>query len=306
MPTPAAPDHLYRIDPATGATVNLDPGSPAAFSLDTIVDVNGTYYTFADAFGDLDTINLADGVTTTVGSFDPATTGLIFGAAPTPELSTIALIAFGLIVALLPQMRAVARKGRNLLRQSWLMSPLILAIVCIPAEADFIPITYSLLGTGTVVGATATTLTLDAQASGSVLSADSGLNAAWNPVSYSDQSVLDLTTNLLNGTFTLTFADGGTLTGTVFEDDTAIDTSPNQTGTFFQTLTFAGGTGEFAGATGSLSGQGFLGTVDFTVTGGGTLNAPAVPEPASTGLLIGGIGLLLIGGWRKASKDGPN
>jgi hypothetical protein len=115
-------------------------------------------------------------------------------------------------------------------------------------------------------------LTLVAQASGYVLASDPGLNAAWNPVSYSDQSVLDLTTNLLNGDFTLTFADGDTLTGTVFEDDSTIDSSPTQTGPFPQTLTFTGGAGEFAGASGSVSGNGFLGATDFTVSGSGTLN----------------------------------
>lgn len=132
--------------------------------------------------------------------------------------------------------------------------------LAVPAQADSIAVTYSLTGTGTVQSATDTTLTLAAAAYGSVLSGSSDLNEAWNPVSYSDVSVLDFTTNLLNGDFTLTFADGDTLTGTVFEDQTIPDTSATQTGPFSQTLTFTQGTGEFAGATGSVSGQGFLGT----------------------------------------------
>jgi hypothetical protein len=115
--------------------------------------------------------------------------------------------------------------------------------------------------------------------------------------------VLDLTTNLLNGNFTLTFADGDTLIGKIFEDDTAIDTSPSQTGPFPQTLTFTGGTGEFAGATGSVSGNGFLGTTNFTVSGSGTVNAPAVPEPASATLLLGGLAILIVGRWRIAAKN---
>jgi PEP-CTERM motif len=109
-PTPAMPDHLYQIDPATGATVNLDPSNPTTFGLDTIVDVNGTYYTFADAFGEIDTINLSSGVTTTVGSFDPGSTGLIFGAIATPEPGTVALMALGVI--LLISLRRVHKEAR--------------------------------------------------------------------------------------------------------------------------------------------------------------------------------------------------
>jgi hypothetical protein len=63
----------------------------------------------------------------------------------------------------------------------------------------------------------------------------------------------------MNGSFTLSFTDGQTLSGKVFEDNIAILASPTQTGPFTQTLTFTGGTGEFAGATGSLSGHGLHG-----------------------------------------------
>jgi hypothetical protein len=111
------------------------------------------------------------------------------------------------------------------------------------AKAEPITITYSFSGAGTVVGSTDTTLTLDTQASGSILSASPGMNAAWNPISYSELCVLDLTTNLLQGNFTITFQDGDTLTGTDLENDTALDTSPTQTGPFSQTLTFTGGAG---------------------------------------------------------------
>jgi hypothetical protein len=170
--------------------------------------------------------------------------------------------------------------------------------LAVPARADSIAITYNLTGTGTVQSATDTTLTLVASASGSILSSDPGRNAAWNPVSYSDVSVLDLTTGLLNGNFSLVFADGDTLLGTVFEDDSTIDASPSQTGLFPQTLTFTAGTGEFAGATGSVSGQGFLGTTVFTVSGSGTVNTAAVPEPAPAALLFGGLALISIRRWR--------
>jgi hypothetical protein len=61
-------------------------------------------------------------------------------------------------------------------------------------------------------------------------------------------------------------------------------------GPFLQTLTFTGGTGEFAGVTGSSSGNGFLSAPTFTISGSGSLTAPglvAAPEPGSIGLLGG-------------------
>jgi hypothetical protein len=182
------------------------------------------------------------------------------------------------------------------------MSVLAIIASALPAQADLIPVTYSLTGVGIVQSATDTTLTLTAQASGSVLSGDPGFNAAWNPVTYSDEAVLDLNTGLLNGSFTFTFADGQTLTGSVFEDNTAILASPTQTGPFTQTLTFTGGTGEFAGATGSLSGQGFVGATGFTVSGSGTIRTAAVPEPSSILLLLSGFTLIMAGARRSAAK----
>lgn len=182
------------------------------------------------------------------------------------------------------------------------MSAFIFGLLCtlgIPAKADSIAITYSLTGMGTVVSSTPTTLTLVGQFSGSVLSGDPGLNAAWNPVSYSDRSVADLNTGLLNGTFSVVFANGDMLLGNVFENVSAIIASPTGTGPFTQTLTFTAGTGEFADATGSASGDGFVGTTVSTVSGSGSINAPAVPEPASATLLLGGLALLIgRGGWR--------
>jgi hypothetical protein len=177
---------------------------------------------------------------------------------------------------------------------------LLIALLTVPAfnsaEGASIPITYSLAGTGTVVDATSTTLTLEAQADATFLSGDANLDAAWNPADYSDHAILDLTNSLLNGTFTLVFADGDTLTGNVFEDQSAIDAS--QTGPFTQILTFTGGTGEFDGATGSLSGDGFLGTTDFTVSGNGAVNISTTPEPATIALIFTGSVAVIIGARR--------
>ena len=85
-----------------------------------------------------------------------------------------------------------------------------------------------------------------------------------------------------------------TLTGTDLEDDTAIDTSPTQTGAFPQTLTFTGGTGEFAGATRICFGKRVPGNHGLTVSGSGTLDALGAPEPGSAALLLGGLALLIV------------
>ncbi|HEY3939999.1 MAG TPA: PEP-CTERM sorting domain-containing protein [Bryobacteraceae bacterium] len=164
--------------------------------------------------------------------------------------------------------------------------------MALPTHAASIAVTYSFSGIGTVVDATATTLTLDAQASGSILSGDAGLDAVWNPISYSDQAVLDLTTGLLHGNFIATLQDGDTITGTVDEDDSAVDATTG-TGPFTQTLTFTGGTGGFAGVSGSVSGNGFVGTTNFMVSGSGNLDTSAVPEPASGAFLLGGLAFLI-------------
>jgi hypothetical protein len=190
------------------------------------------------------------------------------------------------------------RATQSCIAATALFSVLALAI---PARANSIAITYSLSGMGTVVDSTDTTLTLVGQFSGSVLSGDPVLNAVWNPVTYTDHSVANLTTGLLNGNFSFVFTNGDTLSGNVFENVSAIVASPDGTGAFTQTLTFTGGTGAFAGATGSVSGNGFVGTTIGTVSGTGTLITAAVPEPASAALLLCGLALII--GRRLRSSD---
>jgi hypothetical protein len=164
-------------------------------------------------------------------------------------------------------------------------------IAGVSAQAGTIGISYSLAGgpTGPPV-VSGTTLILDGLFTGSVLSGNPALNAVWNPVTYTDHSVADLTTGLLNGIFGMTFANGDMLSGTVFEDVSAV-LATGGTGPFTQTFTFTGGTGEFAGATGSTSGGGISTTTGTTVSGSGTLSAAGVssPEPASVALIFGGL-----------------
>ena len=159
------------------------------------------------------------------------------------------------------------------------------------AQAGTIGISYTLSGgpTGPPV-VSGTNLILDGLFTGSVLSGNPTLNAAWNPVTYTDHSVADLTTGLLNGTFTITFANGDALFGNVFEDVSALVASGG-TGPFTQTFAFTGGTGEFAGAFGSTSGGGIAANTGSTVSGSGLLTAAGVnsPEPGSLALLFAGL-----------------
>lgn len=178
-----------------------------------------------------------------------------------------------------------------------------MALACslgIRASAASIAVTYSFdggpVGPEVPIG---TILTVDHFSTGSVLSANPSPNAIWNPVTYLSHDVIDLTTGLLNGAFIMTFADGNTLSGNLFVD--LSEAFANGVGPTPQTFTFTGGTGEFTGATGSFSGTGHLVGNGFTISGSGTINAPAVPEPASAALLLlGGLAVILMA--RRQSK----
>ena len=90
--TPVIAENLYQIDPATGKSTLI---APTTFALDTVVGVNGTFYGFKNDTGQIVTLNLANGQTSTVGNFDP-NAGLIFGATPVPEPTSIVLALFGI------------------------------------------------------------------------------------------------------------------------------------------------------------------------------------------------------------------
>ncbi len=172
-----------------------------------------------------------------------------------------------------------------------ILMAVIAAIASISAQAGTIGITYSNAGdlTGDPV-LNGTILTLDALANGSILSGIPALNTIWNPVTFHTHDFLDLTTGLDNGIFSINFANGDILSGNLFEVDSAALLATN-TGSFTQKLTFTGGTGKFAGASGSASGLGLVGATGFTTSGSGTLTAAGVstPEPASVALIFGGL-----------------
>jgi hypothetical protein len=184
------------------------------------------------------------------------------------------------------------------MRSIQLLTALVLALpvtVAPQAKAATIPVTYSLSGgpTGPPV-MSGSTLVLDGLFTGSFTSGNPSLDNVWNPLTYQDHSVIDLTTGLLHGSFSVVFKDGDTLTGNVFEDVSAV-LANNGMGPFTQTLTFTGGTGQFLGATGQLSGSGnTAGTAP--VTGRGAINAPAIPEPSTILLSAAGFAIVLVCG----------
>lgn len=104
----------------------------------------------------------------------------------------------------------------------------------------------------------------------------------------------------INGTFTLDFLSGNTLSGTL-EGAATTSAIPNLNNINF-IYTILAGTGQYVGATGQFSGSG---TVDQRVTGvtSVAINFAAVPEPASWAMMLlgfGGIGWKIRRG-RKAS-----
>jgi hypothetical protein len=109
-------------------------------------------------------------------------------------------------------------------------------------------------------------------------------------VEETDQESLNLMTGLANGTFALTFPDGDTAFGDLFENDSAVNPMTTM-GPFTQTLTFTGGTGQYAGVSGVLDGAGNVYPTFYESSGSGTLTAPgliATPEPDSWLLMLSG------------------
>ena len=84
---------LYQIDPTTGIGSLI--GS-TALGIGGVVDVNGTNYAFDDLTNQILSVDLANGNTSVVGTFDPSA-GVIQGAAPVPEPSSLILLGAGLL-----------------------------------------------------------------------------------------------------------------------------------------------------------------------------------------------------------------
>jgi hypothetical protein len=192
-------------------------------------------------------------------------------------------------------MKSILNAGASLMTSlRWAFMGLSIAtIASIPALAGTIGITFSnaggLTGPPVLNGAI---LTLDSLAAGSILSFDSALNAVWNPVTFHIHDFVDITTGVSNGggIFGITFANGDMLSGNFFQVLSPAILATN-TGPFTEILTLTGGTGQFVGASGSISGAGLAEPTGFTTSGSGTLTAAGVstPEPASMLLIFGGL-----------------
>jgi len=84
---------LYQIDPTTGIASVI--GS-TALGIGGVVDLNGTNYAFDDLTNQILSLDLANGNANVVGTFDPSA-GVIQGAAPVPEPSSLILLGAGLL-----------------------------------------------------------------------------------------------------------------------------------------------------------------------------------------------------------------
>jgi hypothetical protein len=167
------------------------------------------------------------------------------------------------------------------------------------AQAASIPITVNLNTVTTSLIPSATTLAITNIGSGTITTNDSSLNAAWNPVSFYDRCMVDLSTGQLTGTAYLVIARGDTLIATETEDVSAVITSPTQTGPYTGSLVFIGGTGIFGGASGSVSGGGLVTDTGGTSLQSGTLVTAPVPEPAPAALILCSFLLCTSGAFRK-------
>jgi hypothetical protein len=87
-----APD-LYRVNPMTGAATLLGP-APVTFT--AVANIGGTIYAFDGSQGDLVTLNLATRNANFVANLDP-NAEIISGAVSTPEPTSIALTAIGIV-----------------------------------------------------------------------------------------------------------------------------------------------------------------------------------------------------------------
>ena len=137
-------------------------------------------------------------------------------------------------------------------------------------------------------------LTANGVGSGSV----NGLNG----VVFDTNNHINLTTLQNFGTFTMTFPDGDTAFGNLFEDDVNVSLM-TFSGPFTQTLTFTGGSGAFANASGTLNGGGFIYPTYYSTSGAGSLTGPDLvssPEPRSGVLLLIGLATAAIGRLRRS------
>ena len=169
----------------------------------------------------------------------------------------------------------------------------ILLGIGLPANANVVSFTGSVTGSSTFVGADATCAPLQFR---SVIDPASTVGtSSLGAFTYSTSTCLSLGGATSFGTFIIDFGEDA-FNGTFDGGSTPTDT-PGISNTAWL-FTILGGSGRFEGASGSFNGIGLTDatqrpaqvSIDFV----GSVNEPAVPEPATWGLMLlgfGGIGL---------------
>ncbi len=173
--------------------------------------------------------------------------------------------------------------------------PCVLLMTAVPAHADLVPFTGSVTGLSTFLGADSTCVA-PLEYRSKIYPESTVGTSPLGAFTLSTSTCLSLAGGLSAGTFIIdfgtdafngTFSGGSTPTSTPFVSDTD------------WLFTILGGTGRFEGASGTFEG---IGTADATtrpthvaINFDGTINAPAVPEPASWLLMLlgfAGMGLI--------------
>jgi hypothetical protein len=161
----------------------------------------------------------------------------------------------------------------------------------LPANADILPFTGSVTGLSALIGPDPTCAPLQFR-SAIDPSSTVGTSSLGN-FTYSTSTCLSLGGGASFGTFIIDF--GADAFNGSFDGGSSPTDTPGISNTSWL-FTILGGTGRFAGASGTFDGTGLADartrptrvSIDFN----GNVNAPAVPEPASWALMILGFGTI--------------
>lgn len=165
----------------------------------------------------------------------------------------------------------------------------------LPARADVLPFTGTVTGVSTLIGADATCAPLPFRTSISP-SSTVGYSSLGN-FTLGTSTCVALGGGASFGTFTLNFG-ADSFSGTFDGGSTPSDTAGISDTAWLYTI--LSGTGRFEGATGFLEASGLADArtrpTQVAIAFIGNINAPAVPEPATWGLMLlgfGGIGFVM-------------
>ena len=163
------------------------------------------------------------------------------------------------------------------------------------ANADILPFTGTVTGVSSLVGVDPSCAPLTFR---SLIDPASTVgHSTLGDFTYSTSTCLSVGGGLSNGTFTINFGNDA-FSGT-FDGGSTPTSTPGISDTAWL-FTILSGTGRFAGASGTFQGAGLADArtrpTHVAISFIGDINAPAVPEPASWGLMIlgfAGIGTVM-------------